>query len=100
MRYATIVFLLPLAALADDLPQRGAFTCELTVGPGLPPPRAPSEIDRDRMLMSHPGMRQKMLPLSFGEGGNLLMGGRYLFDTVEQAADYEDFVLHRYVLDG
>ena len=28
------------------------------------------------------------------------MGGRYLFDTEEQAADYEDFVLHRYVLDG
>jgi hypothetical protein len=84
----------------DDLKEKGAFTCELTVGPELSPAIAATEIDRDRMLMSHPGMRQKMLPIAFGDGPNLLMGGRYLFRTEQQAIDYADFVLHRYVLDG
>jgi hypothetical protein len=89
------------AALSNgDLLQQGAFTCDLTVGPELIPAQAPSEIDRDRMLMSHPGMRQKMLPIAFGPDSTLLMGGRYLFDTEKQAKDYADFVLHRYVLNG
>lgn len=87
-------------ALTGELPHQGAFTCELTVGPELSPAQAPAEIERDRMLMSHPGMRQKMLPIAFGPNNTLLMGGRYLFETEEQAADYEDFVLHDYVLDG
>ncbi len=85
---------------AGDLPQRGAFTCELVVGPELPASQAALEIDRDRQLMSHPGMRQKMLPIAFGPDDTLSMGGRYLFDTEDQAADYEDFVLNRYVLGG
>jgi hypothetical protein len=89
------------SALSDpDLPQQGAFTCDLVIGPELTPQQAPSAIERDRMLMSHPGMRQKMLPILFGPNNTLLMGGRYLFDTEDQAEDYEDFVLHRYVLEG
>jgi len=85
-------------AIAGDLPHQGAFTCELTVGTELSLSQAASDIERDRMLMSHQGMRQKMLPIAFGPNNTLLMGGRYLFDTEEQAEDYEDFVLHRYVL--
>lgn len=91
---------LELALLAPDLPQQGAFTCDLVVGSELDPSQVGPVIERDRILMSHPGMRQKMLPMAFGTDGNLLMGGRYLFDTKAQAEDYEDFVLHRYVLDG
>jgi hypothetical protein len=88
------------AVQSGDLAQQGAFVCDLVVGPELPPPEAASDIERDRILMSHPGMRQKMLPLSFGPNDTLFMGGRYLFDTDDNASDYEDFVLHRYVLDG
>jgi hypothetical protein len=88
------------ASTIGDLSQEGAFTCDLVIGPELSPPQAPIDIERDRILMSHPGMRQKMLPIAFGPNNTLFMGGRYLFDTEDQAKDYADFVLHRYVLDG
>jgi hypothetical protein len=83
-----------------DLTQQGSFICDLVIGPELPPWQAPIDIERDRILMSHPGMRQKMLPIMFGPNNTLFMGGRYLFDTDDQAQDYDDFVHHRYVLDG
>jgi hypothetical protein len=88
------------AVSSGDLPQQGAFVCDLLIGPELPPPQAATDIERDRILMSHPGMRQKMLPIAFGPNNTLFMGGRYLFDTDDQASDYEDFVLHRYAVDG
>lgn len=68
----------------------------------------PPLIERDRMYMAEQrGMRTKHLPLRFDLGPqpgsnprNLMSGGRYLFDTFEEAEDYKDWVTNEFILDG
>ncbi|HZM90634.1 MAG TPA: hypothetical protein VFF31_29205, partial [Blastocatellia bacterium] len=59
-------------------------------------------IERDRMYMAaRRGMQNKYLPLKFEAGtGNLLSGGRYLFDTEHDAEQYRDWVENDFILDG
>lgn len=85
-----------------ELPHEGAFSCDLTIDPLTPPSELPPAIERDRMLMAgQPGMRQKHLPLGPDPAtGELIGGGRYLFETAEQAAAYAHFVEHEFVVDG
>lgn len=98
----------PVAAQAltwtGDISAGGAFTCDLTL-PGSVVVDAPEPIaaglERDRMLMARqPGMLRKHVPLRFDQvTGNLLSGGRYLFDTEEHAKKYKTFV-ETFTLDG
>jgi hypothetical protein len=82
-----------------DLPHRGAFTCdfELRTDPQTPPDAVAGLIDHDRQLMSSAdaaeGFKHKVIPLfQDPTSGKLFSGGRYLFDTWEQARSYEQFV--------
>jgi hypothetical protein len=52
-------------------------------------------------MAKRPGMRQKHLPFQIAsKSGNFLSGGRYLFDTVENAENYKSWVENDFVLDG
>jgi hypothetical protein len=81
---------------------KGCFTCDFGLPGDLPLPQVPPLIERDRMYMAEqPGMRTKHLPLRIDSAtGNLLSGGRYLFDTFDQAKDYKDWVTNDFILDG
>lgn len=89
---------------SGDLSARGAFTCELTLPASVtvsyPEPIA-AALERDRIIMARePGLLRKHIPLSFDpETGNLLAGGRYLFDTEHHAHQYKAFV-EGYTLNG
>ena len=89
---------------SGDISAKGAFTCELTlpadVNTWYPEPIA-AALERDRMIMARePGLLRKHIPLSFDPGtGNLLAGGRYLFDTEQHAQQYKAFV-EGYTLNG
>src|SRR5919205_1253871 len=67
---------------------RGAFTCDFALPGDFPFDRVAPVIERDRMYMAErPGMRRKQIPMRFDpSNGQLLTGGRYLFDTVAQEA--------------
>lgn len=84
-----------------NIQARGAFTCDFTIPANFPLDVAPV-IERDRMFMAaRPGMQRKQIPMSFDNAnGNLLSGGRYLFDTRQQAAKYKNWVENDFVLDG
>jgi hypothetical protein len=80
---------------------RGAFSCDFGLASDLPLELVPALIERDRMYMAaRPGMRSKHLPLSQDQQGNVFSGGRYLFDTVQQAQDYKSWVENDFYLDG
>lgn len=88
-----------------DISTGGAFTCDLTL-PGSILGDTTQEpigaaLERDRMLMARrPGMLRKHIPLSIDPAtGNLQAGGRYLFDTAENARHYKQFV-ENFELDG
>lgn len=52
-------------------------------------------------MAARPGFRQKHLPVRIdADNGNLLSGGRYLFDTVENAEKYKSWAENDFVLDG
>jgi hypothetical protein len=80
----------------------GAFTADFALPASMPLDQVAPQIERDRAIMTtRPGMRQKHLPLRIDqETGNFLSGGRYLFDTAENAARYKSWVEHEFVLDG
>jgi hypothetical protein len=85
-----------------DIQAGGAFTCDLTVaGSELIDPLFPAIIERDRMFMAEqPGMLHKHIPLRIDPAtGNLLAGGRYLFDTARNAESYKRYV-ENFTLDG
>jgi hypothetical protein len=81
---------------------QGAFTADFGLPAEVPLAQVPALIERDRAIMAtRPGMRQKHLPAVFDESsGRFLSGGRYLFDTFENALAYRDWVEHGFVLDG
>jgi hypothetical protein len=81
---------------------KGAVTVDFALPGNLPLDQLPPVIERDRMIMAkRPGMRQKHLPFRVDlKSGNILSGGRYLFDTVESAKNYRSWVKNDFVLDG
>jgi CSLREA domain-containing protein len=81
---------------------KGCFTCDFGLPGDLPLDLVPALIERDRMYMAEqPGMRTKHLPLRIDfNTGNLLSGGRYLFDTFGEAEDYLHWVTNDFILDG
>ena len=81
---------------------KGCFTCDFGLPGDLPLNLVPPLIERDRMYMAEqPGMRTKHLPLRIDfSTGNLLSGGRYLFDTFGEAEDYLNWVTNDFILDG
>jgi hypothetical protein len=89
---------------SGDISAKGAFTCELTlpadVNTWYPEPIA-AALERDRIIMTRePGLLRKHIPLSFDPAtGNLLAGGRHLFDTERHAPQYKTFV-EGYTLNG
>jgi hypothetical protein len=91
---------------SGDVTARGAFTCDFVLGPEVFAENLPAVIERDRMYMAaRPGMLHKHIPFrpdpaAGVDGGVAFAGGRYLFDTVEHARDYERFVKAEFSLDG
>ena len=83
-----------------NIQARGCFTCDFTI-PGNSPLNVAPVIERDRMFMAErPGMQRKQIPLAFAANGDLLSGGRYLFESRQQAEQYKDWVQNDFVLDG
>lgn len=81
---------------------KGAFTCDFALPGDFPFGQVAPVIERDRMYMAErPGMQRKQIPLRFDfVNGQLLTGGRYLFDTEEDAAKYKSWVENDFILDG
>ena len=81
---------------------KGAFTADFGLPGSLPLNMVPPLIERDRMYMAaRRGMQNKYLPLRIDFAtGNLLSGGRYLFDTERDAEQYKDWVKNDFILDG
>src|SRR5215207_8832007 len=84
-----------------NIQARGAFTCDFTI-PGNSPLDVAPVIERDRMYMAaRPGFQRKQIPLRFDNAtGDLLSGGRYLFDTRQQAEAYKSWAVDEFALDG
>jgi hypothetical protein len=90
----------------DEIPARGAFSCDFTFafGQATEPPGA--AIERDRILMQrfvleftnpdNPGMIQKHIPFLPISATTAFAGGRYLFQSRAQARKYEQFVTELY----
>lgn len=81
---------------------QGAFTGDFGISPEAPAHQIPGEIERDREIMTlRPGMRQKHLPVQVDpETGRMFSGGRYLFDSFEEAEAYRRWVLEEFAVDG
>jgi len=82
---------------------RGGFSCDFGIAADTPMELIAPTIERDRMYLAEkPGLVEgKHLPLSIDfETGAMFSGGRYLFDSRANAADYESFVTDGFVLDG
>jgi hypothetical protein len=81
---------------------KGAFTCDFALPGDFPFSQVAPVIERDRMYMAErPGMQRKQIPMRIDfSNGNLLTGGRYLFDTEKDAAKYKSWVENDFVLDG
>src|SRR3712207_3948665 len=81
---------------------RGAFTCDFALPGDFPFDRVAPVIERDRMYMAErPGMLRKQIPMRFDFfSGQLLTGGRYLFDTEADAVKYKSWVEDDFLLDG
>ena len=81
---------------------KGAFTADFALPGSLPLNEVAPLIERDRMYMAaRRGMQNKYLPLTIDFAtGNLLSGGRYLFDTEHDAEQYKNWVENDFILDG
>lgn len=85
-----------------NIKAKGAFTCDFALPGDFPFSQVAPVIERDRMYMAErPGMQRKQIPMRIDfSNGNLLTGGRYLFDTEQDAAKYRSWVENDFVLDG
>lgn len=81
---------------------KGAVTVDFALPGDLPLEPVIQVIERDRTHMAaRPGFQQKHLPIRPDSAtGNLLSGGRYLFDSVEHAEQYRSWAENDFVLDG
>src|SRR5215469_15342710 len=79
-----------------------AFTCDFAISKHGSPADVVPMIERDRTVMTaRPGFLRKFIPLRTDlASGNLLTGGRYLFRTVQDARQYQEWLWHDFVLDG
>lgn len=70
-----------------------AFTSDFAIPDGIPMQRLVDMVEIERKSMDvRPGMRHKYLPLRFDPAtGAREVGGRYLFDSWENAVDYNTF---------
>lgn len=68
----------------------------------LPPEQVPAVIERDRLIMSaRPGFDRKLLPLLVEpDSGKVYSGGRYLFDTCENAVAFGNWCRNEFEIDG
>lgn len=91
------------AVAAPDVAAEGGFSCDFQVDPNqVPFDTLAPVIERDRIYMAlQPGMLHKHIPIRPDPATQTIFGGgRYLFDTFENAKDYKDFVSNRFILDG
>jgi hypothetical protein len=81
---------------------KGAVTVDFGLPGKIPLDRVIPAIERDRMIMAaRPGFRQKHLPIRPDpDTGNVLSGGRYLFNTVEDAEQYRSWAQNDFIVDG
>ncbi|HEX2079867.1 MAG TPA: hypothetical protein VHG08_19275 [Longimicrobium sp.] len=81
---------------------QGAFTGDFGIAAGTPADRIPGEIERDREIMVlRPGMRHKHVPITIDPAtGQVFCGGRYLFDTYQDAEAYRQWVVNEFAVDG
>jgi hypothetical protein len=81
---------------------QAAFTCDFGVSKDLPPDQIVGVLERDRTYMSaRPGFVHKHVPLRINSAdGSFLSGGRYLFETAQDAATYKNWVENDFILDG
>ena len=72
---------------------KAAFTSDFDLAPGLPLQQVVTNLEVGRKRMDvRPGMRHKYTPLRQDPATGLRqLGGRYLFETWENAVDYERF---------
>jgi len=72
---------------------KAAFTSDFDLAPGLPLQQVVTNLEVGRKRMDvRPGMRHKYTPLRFDPAtGSRQLGGRYLFETWENAVDYVRF---------
>jgi hypothetical protein len=72
---------------------KAAFTSDFDIAPGLPLQQLVTNLEVGRKRMDdRPGMRHKYMPLRFDPATSVRQfGGRYLFETWENAADYVRF---------
>jgi hypothetical protein len=70
-----------------------AFTSDFAIPDDIPMQNLVNMVEIERRTMDvRPGMRHKYMPLRFDPAtGTRQTGGRYLFDTWENAADYDTF---------
>jgi hypothetical protein len=69
----------------------GAFTSEIDVPPFATPGILTTVVESDRPSFIRPGMMRKYLPLRHDPAtGAITAGGRYLFETYEQATAFRD----------
>jgi hypothetical protein len=80
----------------------GAFTGDFGISADAPTDQIPGDIERDRAIMvQRPGLRQKHLPIHVDSAsGRVFAGGRYLFDTYEDAEAYRRWVTEEFAVDG
>lgn len=84
------------------IPCEGAVFDDFLLTDHLPPQKAPQIIERDRLIMAaRPGFNRKLLPLRIEpETNTAYSGGRYLFDTYENAMAFSDWCQHEFAIDG
>lgn len=75
------------------IPCRAAFTADFAVPTGMPIQHLVNAIENERPCMDvRPGMRHKYTPLRFDPATSAhQVGGRYLFDSWDNAVDYVRF---------
>jgi hypothetical protein len=88
------------ASLVEDA--GGAMSCDFDLPLTYNPLNIAPVIERDRMYMAaRQGMIQKHIPFTPNTLGlRIQTGGRYLFQTAAQAAQYLDWERNDFVLDG
>jgi hypothetical protein len=101
---ATTLVTLVIPVHADEvkgnLKAKGAFTCDFGLSADLPMDLVGPTIERDRMYQAaRQGFQRKLIPLSFAADG-LEAGGRYLFDSRDDAEAYKVWIQTAFVLDG
>ena len=81
---------------------KGCVTSVMVMRGDQPPDAVPNVIERDRQHMSaRPGIHLKLLPvLQTPQACEVLTGGAYLFDTIEDARAFAHWTENEFVIDG